>query len=123
MEKKKRRKKKGGEKEGEKKEREGGVKGKEGGVGEKKGSGGGAETQRRRAGVENEKVKEELRTLAHEQEGAPADSRSRIEEKREIEKRARAIAGLWKKFNFLKKKNFFQNQKKKKKKKKKSTLR
>mgnify|MGYP003573303597 CR=1 FL=1 len=55
-----------------------------------------AESQRRRADVEIEKLKDDVRVRANELERARAEARSAAEEKRELEDRARAIAGLWK---------------------------
>jgi len=40
-------------------------------------------------------LKDDVRTLADELERARADARAASDEKRELEERARAIAGLW----------------------------
>jgi len=54
-----------------------------------------AESERRRAEVEISKLKADVRTMADELERSRAESRSASDEKRELEDRARAIAGLW----------------------------
>jgi len=56
----------------------------------------GAESERRRAEVEISKLRDDVRTLSDELERARADSRAAADDKRELEERARAIAGLWK---------------------------
>jgi len=54
-----------------------------------------AESERRRAEVDISKLKDDVRTLADELERSRADARAAGDEKRELEERARAIAGLW----------------------------
>jgi len=54
-----------------------------------------SESERRRAEVDISKLKDDVRTLADELERARADARAAADEKRELEERAKAVAGLW----------------------------
>jgi len=53
-----------------------------------------AESERRRAEVDISKLRDDVRTLADELERARSEARSALDEKRELEDRAKAIAGL-----------------------------
>jgi len=56
----------------------------------------GAESERRRSEVDISKLRDDVRTLSDELERARSDARVASDDKRELEDRARAIAGLWK---------------------------
>jgi len=54
-----------------------------------------SESAKRKAVVEISKLRDDIRTLSEELDRARNEARVALEEKRELEERARAVAGLW----------------------------